>query len=72
MVWLQATARDVVWLTDLSGKKLSDKVAADVAERVETFMTYCAPSEYDDKTGEYKCVRHTDHGGDCPACHNVC
>lgn len=49
------TAQDVFWVTDLQGRKLSDTRAADVADRLQDFVTYCAPPSEVGEFQEYKC-----------------
>eukprot|EP00878_Enallax_costatus_P001102 GHUV01001239.1.p1 GENE.GHUV01001239.1~~GHUV01001239.1.p1 ORF type:complete len:322 (+),score=48.37 GHUV01001239.1:268-1233(+) len=48
-------ANDTFWVTDLRGRKLSDAAAADVAERLEDFVSYCAPPEGDAEFTEFTC-----------------
>jgi len=49
------TAQDVFWVTDLKGRKLSDRRAEDVEDRLAQFVTYCAPPTEDNEFREYKC-----------------
>jgi hypothetical protein len=48
-------ATDTFWVTDLRGRKLSDAAAADVAERLEDFVSYCAPPAGDGEFTEFTC-----------------
>lgn len=48
-------ATDTFWVTDLRGRKLSDAAAADVAERLEDFVSYCAPPTGDGVFTEFTC-----------------
>ncbi|WIA23780.1 hypothetical protein OEZ85_013464 [Tetradesmus obliquus] len=48
-------ASDVFWVTDLRGRKLSDAAANDLADRLEEFVSYCAPPSKDGEFTEYTC-----------------
>ncbi|KAF6264613.1 hypothetical protein COO60DRAFT_1634227 [Scenedesmus sp. NREL 46B-D3] len=48
-------ASDVFWVTDLRGRKLSDAGADDVADRLEEFVSYCAPPNQGGEFTEYNC-----------------
>lgn len=48
-----AAASDVLWVTDLRGRKLSDKKAADVAARLEEYVSFCAPPQEEEEFTEY-------------------
>ncbi|KAF8060361.1 hypothetical protein HT031_004897 [Scenedesmus sp. PABB004] len=47
-------ASDVFWVTDMRGRKLSDASAADVADRLEEFVSVCAPTAQGEFTS-YAC-----------------
>eukprot|EP00879_Flechtneria_rotunda_P003135 GHRR01003357.1.p1 GENE.GHRR01003357.1~~GHRR01003357.1.p1 ORF type:complete len:325 (+),score=48.97 GHRR01003357.1:589-1563(+) len=48
-------AHDVFWVTDLRGRKLSDAVADEVAERLEEYVSYCAPPKLEGDFKEFHC-----------------
>eukprot|EP00877_Chromochloris_zofingiensis_P004294 jgi/Chrzof1/13866/Cz08g15160.t1 len=48
-------ALDRIWLTDLRGRKLSDRTAEDVTERLQDYLVYCQPQSTGGTLQEYKC-----------------
>jgi len=51
----EGRASDVFWVTDLRGRKLSESDAADVCERLEDFLSFCAPPDSGEEFTEFKC-----------------
>lgn len=51
----EGRASDVFWVTDLRGRKLSEADAADVSERLEDFLSFCAPPDSNDEFKEFTC-----------------
>lgn len=51
----EGRASDVFWVTDLRGRKLSESDASDVCERLEDFLSICAPPDSNDEFKEFKC-----------------
>lgn len=51
----EGMAHDVFWVTDLRGRKLSEAAAADAADRLEEFVSYCAPPSDNGDFTAYSC-----------------